>query len=141
MIDSNTYGSLIKQIHDSLEKQANNTMRPHDITMAQFGVLLALNGAENGSMTLKELETALRVAQSTTVGIVSRLEQKRMLHAMGDPDDKRVKRVQITDLGRACCREAEISMAHAEETILSGLTDTERSIFQTLLLKVRDNLQ
>ncbi len=141
MIDSNTCGSLIKQIHDSLEKQANNTMRPHDITMAQFGVLLALYGAESGFMTLKELEAAIHVAQSTMAGIVSRLEQKKMLYAMGDPQDKRVKRVQITDMGRACCREAKVSMAQAEETILSGLTDAERSIFHTLLLKVRDNLQ
>lgn len=141
MIDSNTCGSLIKQIHDSLEKQANNAMRPHGLTMSQFGVLLALDSAENGSMSLKELETVLHVAQSTTAGIVARLEQKGMLYALGDPGDKRVKRVQITDMGHTCCLDAEVSMAQAEETILSGLTDAERSIFHTLLLKVRDNLQ
>lgn len=141
MMDSNTCGSLIKQIHDSLEKQANNAMRPHDITMSQMAVLLALDGAEGGSMSLKELEASLHVAQSTTAGIVARLEQKGMLRATGDPEDRRVKRVQITDMGRACCREGETGMARAEETILSGLTDAERSIFHTLLLKVRDNLQ
>lgn len=140
-MDANACGALIKQIHDSLEKKANNTMRPHDITMSQFGVLLALDGAQGGAMSLKELETTLHVAQSTTAGIVSRLEQKGMLRAIGDPEDRRVKRVQITDTGRACCREGEAGMAEAEATILSGLTDAERSIFHALLLKVRDNLQ
>lgn len=140
MTDPNACGSLIKQIHDSLEKQANNAMRPHGLTMSQFGVLLTLN-AEGGSMSLKELERALRLAQSTTAGIVSRLEQKGMLEALGDPGDKRMKLVRITEAGRGCCQEAEVNMTQAEETILSGLTDTERSIFHTLLLKVRDNLQ
>ena len=140
MVDANACGSLIKQIHDSLEKQANSAMRPHDLTMSQFGALLAINGAESGSMSLKELESVLHVAQSTTAGIVSRLEQKGMVTALGDPGDKRVKRVVITDAGRSCCQEAEISMAQAEETILCRLTDAERSIFHTLLLKVRDNL-
>ena len=66
-------GGLIKQIHDALEKSANNAMRPQGMTMAQYGVLLALNRAEDGTLPLKELEQLLRVAQSTAAGIVARL--------------------------------------------------------------------
>lgn len=141
MIDSNIFGSLIKQIHDSLEKQANNAMRPYGVTMSQFGALLALNSEESKEMPLKELEATLRVAQSTTAGIVSRLEQKGLVEGFEDDRDRRVKRIRITEAGRQCCQDAKIHMAQAEEIILSGLTDAERSIFQTLLLKVRDNLQ
>ena len=54
MTDQNTCGALIKQIHDELEKNANNAMRAHDITMAQCGALLILNGASEKQMTLKE---------------------------------------------------------------------------------------
>ena len=103
-------GGLIKQIHDALEKSANNAMRPQGMTMAQYGVLLALNRAENGTLPLKELEQLLRVAQSTAAG-------------------------------EACCRQAERNMEQTEANLLSGLTETERSIFLTLLKKVRDTLQ
>ncbi len=47
MTKQNTCGALIKQIHDELEKNANNTMRANGITMAQCGLLLCENDAEN----------------------------------------------------------------------------------------------
>ena len=116
-------------------------MRPQGMTMAQYGVLLALNRAEDGTLPLKELEQLLRVAQSTAAGIVARLEQKGFVEGFGDPADRRVKLVRITAAGEACCRQAERNMEQTETNLLSGLTETERSIFLTLLKKVRDTLQ
>lgn len=37
MSSRNACGSLIKQIHDELEQQANNALRPQGLTMAQVG--------------------------------------------------------------------------------------------------------
>lgn len=42
MPDYSDIGFCIKQIHDRLEKQANNAMRSSDLTMMQVSVLLAL---------------------------------------------------------------------------------------------------
>jgi len=140
MVNQNSCGSMIKQIHDELEKNANNAMRVHDITMAQCSALLMLNGAPDRQMALKELERELRVAQSTAAGIVSRLEQKGLAEGFGSPEDKRVKMVRITQQGIECCQRAERNMEQAENMLLSGLTETEQSIFLSLLKKVRDSL-
>ena len=43
MMLQDTCGALIKQIHDELEKNANNTMRADGITMAQCTLLLTLH--------------------------------------------------------------------------------------------------
>lgn len=140
MIDQNSCGALIKQIHDELEKNANNAMRVHDITMAQCSALLILNGAPEKQMALKELERRLRVAQSTAAGIVTRLEQKGLVEGFGSPDDKRIKMVRITQQGIECCQRARQNMEQAETMLLSGLTITEQDIFLSLLKKVRDTL-
>ncbi|MGN1059596.1 MAG: MarR family winged helix-turn-helix transcriptional regulator, partial [Clostridia bacterium] len=92
-------GELIKQIHGELEKNANNAMRPLGLTMAQLGALLALNRAEEGQLSLKELEQYLHVAQSTAAGIVARLEQKGFVEGFGSASDRRVKLVRITPAG------------------------------------------
>ena len=130
-------GALLKQINDELGKRANNAMRPQDVTMTQFSVLMALR---HSSMPLKELEQSLHVAQSTAVGVVARLEKKGFIVSLNDPDDKRIKRIRITDAGVECCRAAEKNMNQAEEELLAGLTETEREIFRMLLCKVRDSL-
>ena len=77
-------GSLIKIIHDSFEREANNTMRPQGLTAAQGTALQILFNEGNGQMTLKEFEKHLHVAQSTTAGIVSRLEQKGFVKCLGE---------------------------------------------------------
>ena len=93
-------GTLLKQIHDALEKQANNSLRADGLTMAQVGVLLMLDRAEHRQMPLKELEKALHVAQSTAAGIVSRLEQKGLVESFGDAEDRRVKVVRLSGRSR-----------------------------------------
>ena len=35
-------GTLIKRIHDKMEKKANNSLRSQDLTMAQLGALMEL---------------------------------------------------------------------------------------------------
>ena len=142
MIDEReSCGGLIKQIHDALERNANNAMRPQGMTMAQFGVLLALRWEEDGTLPLKVLEQRLHVAQSTAAGIVARLEQKGFVESFGDLADRRVKLVGITAEGESCCREAHRDMEQTETALLSGLTEAERDILLVLLKKVRDGLE
>lgn len=140
MINQNTCGAIIKQIHDELEKNANNALRPQGLTMAQVGTLLALKDMPEGQCSLKEMEQILHVAQSTAAGIVVRLEQKGLVEGFGSPEDKRIKMVRITSAGQECCIQAEQSMEATEKRLLSGLTETESSIFYSLLVKVRDSI-
>lgn len=140
MKNQNTCGALVKQINDELGKRANNALRPHNLTMAQMQVLLTLDDVSSGQMSLKDLEQSLHVAQSTAAGIVSRLEQKGLIEALGDPEDKRVKKVRITAKGLERCREADQNMEETETYILSRLTETEQEILLTLLKKVRDSI-
>lgn len=133
-------GRLLKQINDELRKSANNAMRPQGMTMAQLAALVALDRAPEKQCSLKELEQSLRVAQSTAAGIVSRLEQKGFVVSFGDAADRRIKLARITPEGAECAQGARREMAAAEERLLSGLTETEREIFYTLLRKVRDSL-
>ena len=134
-------GALVKQIHDALEKDANNMMRPKGLTMAQFSVLMILRETEGLQAPLKELEHALHVAQSTAAGIVSRLEQKRYVTCYTSQEDRRIKMVRLTQEGLDCCRHSDQVMAETEDRILSGMTQAEQDIFYVLLKKVRDSLQ
>ena len=134
-------GTLIKQISDELRKMADNKMRSQDMTMAQIGALLALYHTREKQLSMKQLEKELHIAQSTTAGIISRLERKGLVDGSGDAEDKRVKLVRITQAGITRVLEAEQDMNHAEEALLSSLTETERDILYSLLKKVRKSLK
>lgn len=140
MMDQNACSALLKQLHDEMEKNANNAMREDGVTMAQCGALLMLDGASEKQLPLKELEQQLRVAQSTAAGIVARLQKKGLVEGCRSFDDKRIKMVRITPQGMEVCQHAQQNMKQAEESLLAGLTETERGIFLSLLKKVRDTL-
>jgi len=131
-------GKMIKRIHDALEKKVNNSLRLHDLTMAQVGVLLELYHTPEKQMPLKKLECILHVAQSTVAGIVVRLEQKGFVESFGDAADRRIKVARITQAGEACCLQADTNMEEMEKKLLSPLTEVEQTIFLELLEKICD---
>ena len=134
-------GMLFKQIHDSLEKQANTSLRAQGLTMAQMWVLVELSLTPDRQMSLKEMERRLHVAQSTAAGIVARLEQKGFVEGYGDIQDRRIKMLRITPAGESCCQRADQNLAKTETLLLSGLTEAEQSILFDLLKRVVNNLE
>ncbi len=141
MLTSLPSGQLIKLLHDRLEKQANNTLRAQDLTMMQISVLMELQKTEQKQLSMKELERKFCIAQSTVAGIISRLEQKGFVEAFGDAADKRVKLVHITPAGEACCREAAGYMEQAEQTLLRGFSEEEKTTFNLLLTRAAENMR
>ena len=134
-------GFLIKQIHDRLEKRANNALRSQGLTLMQMSVLMALQETEERQLSMKAMERHFQVAQSTIAGIVARLEQKGFVEAFGDASDKRIKLVRITPEGNACCEEGSYYREEAEETLLQGFTKEERAILNALLVRAADNVK
>lgn len=133
-------GRLIKQINDELERDANNNLREIGMTVAQLDLLRYLNREDDGSLTMKEVEKKLHVAQSTATGIAMRLELKKLITARGDESDRRIKVITITPEGRAVCMRAKASIQAVEKRMLSALTEEEQVQFVAMLQKVRDSL-
>lgn len=141
MRGNRSYGKLIKQINDTLEKHANNSLRGHDLTMSQLSALIELDQLPEKQTSFKELERILHVAQSTTAGIITRLEQKGMVESFGDAADKRIKNVKITPLGEQQCEDAKQNMVASEALLLSGLTRNEQDALYGMLLKICNTLK
>lgn len=136
----NTAGNMIREINDELARQANNALRADGLTLSQMGVLTHLDTAPDGLMTIGDLGRKLHVTQPTMSGLVSRLEKKRLVKVLGDPEDRRVRNILITQQGRGVCRRGEGHMREHEERLLGSLTSEERTEFLRLLGKVRDGL-
>lgn len=130
-------GTLLKQIHDIMEKNANNVLREQDLTISQSGVLVLLDEKEGKTASFKELEKDYGVSQPTMVGILNRLVQKDFVEVLTDSEDKRIRKAHLTQKGVDKCKEGYKHMNSAEEQLLKSLTDDEKKELGRLLLKVR----
>lgn len=138
MIQEEAYGVLIHQIHNIIEKNVNNQLRKKGLTLSQMNVLIALVSVSEKKLSFKELEKRLTLAQSTTAGLISRLEQKGLVSVLGDRDDKRIKYVEITAPGIKYCEDAKLEMNDTEEKLVACLSEEERKTFLSLLKKVNN---
>lgn len=134
------YVLMIKQIHDSIEKTANNELRADGLTIMQIAILIELSNASGKKLTMKQLEKIFSVAQPTIAGLVSRLEQKNLIETHGVPEDRRVKAVSITNKGIDCCEEAKKHMLETNQRLLSGFSAEEQKLFWEFLKRAADNV-
>lgn len=134
--ETNTCGMLIRQINNALEKRVNNQLKEKGLTLSQMSALIEILNTPSKKLTFKELEKCLSLAQSTTAGLISRLEQKKLVSVSGDTDDRRIKYVEITSSGEKFCNEARLEMEHTEKILLENLSAREKKSLLSLLEEV-----
>ena len=120
---------------------AAGVLRQYDLTMVQMGALTLLNMKGNGECTFKEFEQLLHLAQSTTVEIVKRLEQKNYVTTFTDAQDKRIKKVRITQVGIDLSDRTVDMVRGMNRKMFSGLSEEEIETFVNVTKKIYTNIQ
>lgn len=134
------YGLYIKKISDAMAKRANRSLQAHNLTLSQSLMLMTLADSEKKTHSLKELEAHFHVAQSTMAGLVARLERKGMLKTLSDPEDRRVKLVQLTRAGYETSQACLADIHQDEEALTCRLSDEEKALLMDMLRRVYASL-
>lgn len=130
-------GALIKQLDLALERQMNRSLSTSGLTRSQAFMLNALVW-HGGRATLKELEADSGVAQSTSWGVVKRLEEKGLVRIEPDPNDARAKVASLTPKGRAECENGRRNAQRLEEHFRDVFAPEEHAQFEAYLERMLD---
>lgn len=132
---------LIRRLHLSMARQSNNVLRQHGLTMPQLLALLLLSDSPEKVLSLKELERQMQTSQPDVAGVAVRLAMKGLVERFVDENDRRVKRVHITEQGERYCAAARDEMRRAEAALLADMTGAEKESFRALLEKAARTLE
>src|SRR5439155_95083 len=94
-----TVGYLVAMVRRRLNLLYSDALRPLRLTTRQFGVLSRL-WREDGQ-TVDALVAALYTDQSSLSRVLERMVKARLVVRHLDPEDKRLRRISLTDRGRA----------------------------------------
>ncbi len=136
MSQSNNHITSFQMLYNIIQKKCQNAVKDIDITMSQGGVLAVIMESPNGELSLKELEKKLKLSQSVTAGLVTRLEQKGFVESFGSKEDKRIKILRITTLGKEKCSVGQKILVRTEKEILAPLTENEKDKMYEILEKL-----
>ncbi|TSE19480.1 HTH-type transcriptional repressor NicR [Tepidimonas alkaliphilus] len=127
-------GHAIRRLHQIAVGIFLQETAAHGITPVQYAALQAVHN-EPG---LDQRSLAGRIAQdtSTTAGVVERLQARGWLRREPDPADRRVRRLTLTEAGRALLAQVVPDMQRAQARILAPLDAAEQVQFMALLQRL-----
>jgi MarR family 2-MHQ and catechol resistance regulon transcriptional repressor len=131
--------TALSRAHALIQGKAANDVARYGLTSAEFGVLEAVY--RNGPMALGEIQGELLVSSGGITYLVDRLERRGIVKRRAAPEDRRVRRVELTRKGMQLIQEIFPQHAQRLEQLLSGLTSREQLRTTALLERLRLHAQ
>lgn len=127
----------IMRAHQLFLAQANEVLKPFDLTFARYEVLawLAWN-AECGSLSLSQIGERLQVTPATVTNAIDRLEADDLVRRLPHPNDARSTLAEITSRGRRAVAAATTEL-NTKVFEAVGLSQDEMDSLIGLLFKIR----
>jgi DNA-binding MarR family transcriptional regulator len=108
------------QFRDGLRRflrWSEDEARRSGLTPAQHQLLLAIRGHHGGAPSVGDIAEHLLLRHHSVVELVDRAGNAGLVERRADPDDHRIVRLALTELGEA--RLTELSAAHLDELVRS----------------------
>lgn len=132
-------GYQFKLISDKLKVHADADLKNQGLTLAQSRVLTFLN-EQDGIATQKEIEDYLQVSHPTVVGLVSRMEQNKLVETWFDPENRRNKMVRLTEKSKKIGENMDEVTEQHDKALLNGLSEQEQAELNRMLNIILKNL-
>ncbi len=105
-----------------------------DLTPVQYAALTAIGVQPDLDAT--RLSQLIALDRSTTGSVLERLEAKALVRRSPDAGDRRVKRLRLSEAGRALLRAVDAAVERAQQRIVAPLRPEERRTFIRLLTQL-----
>lgn len=128
-------GHLIRRLHQLSTATFSDRMKAagFDLTSVQFAALQIIG--ETPGIDQASLAQQIAYDRATIGGVVDRLERKGWVSRTINPDDKRARKVTLTDSGMATLQAVRPIIDALQRDILTQLNDDERAVFIKLAIK------
>ena len=105
-----------------------------DLTPVQYAALTAIGLQPDVDAT--RLSQLIALDRSTTGSVLERLEAKTLVVRVPSAQDRRVKRLRLSEAGHALLRKVDAAVQRAQRRIVAPLRPDERKVFIRLLTQL-----
>ena len=132
-------GQKIKIISNTFSRAVNCATADLGLTGPQSFILGFLLVHRDDPPCQHDIETKFNLKHPTVTGILQRLEEKGMVTFSPDENDKRMKRIRITEDGISLGASTAAVLDSTEAALTSDLSDDELAELNLLLDKIVSN--
>jgi MarR family transcriptional regulator, lower aerobic nicotinate degradation pathway regulator len=126
-----TPGHLLRRAHQQATAMFVAACSEYDLTTVQYAALTAIDQYPGVDAT--RLSGLISLDRSTIGGVMDRLESRALLSRVPDKQDRRIKLLYLTPLGKSILDEAEDRVLEVTAQILDPLSVKDRATLLRLL--------
>jgi len=132
------FGFLIHDIARLMRTEFDQTMKPLGLTRSQWWVLAYL--LRKDGPTQKELGDILDISKVTLSGLINRLEARGWVERRPDSEDRRAKRIFLTDQASKLTLQMKKDGLHLVQNITQEMSPDEHDQLVDLLVGIKMTL-
>ena len=136
---ANKLQELISEVHNCCKDRFSHEAKAFNMPQAELKCLMLFEGHKY--LTGIEVAGMLEVAKSRAAVIIENLEKKGLVQRSPDPNDARVKLINLTPKGQRKVREIEDFMFDLHQQLLRQITPTQRTSVITALETLRSSME
>ena len=129
----------LRRIIRAVDIHSHKLSSRHNVTGPQLGCLVAIQ--EEGPLTSAQLAKKVYLSPSTLVGIVDRLEEKKLVQRRRDASDRRRVHISITPSGEELVAAAPSLLQETLSSALKELPEIEQVSITLALEKLVDLME
>lgn len=130
-----------KRIHLMFERDLNQMMRRFDLTAGQARVMIFLAETARRELCQRDIERHFGLSNPTVTGLLRRMEHKGIIEARPDPEDRRYKRLFLTEKGGEMAEMVGEHIRENDRKLVQGMSPEEEDALRRLLCRVMENMQ
>lgn len=138
MLNNSLFFHYNLQFSRTFTKKLNEQLAKVDLFHSQWLIVYFLK--QNGSSTLVEISSYLNVEKPTVTRTVNRLEERKLIERILG-NDKRERRIQLTDLGERTYLDAKKAVEEFEIQLMKDLPEEDRVATLRTLKFLQEKLQ
>ena len=127
------------RVHSGIVRELNTELElTHALPLAHYEVLLYLDAAPCGKLTMSELAQSVLLSQSGVTRLVDRLVRSGLVVREGCSEERRVMYARLTDEGREALIEARPTLIEGvRQRFLARFDDAELDVLADAWERVR----
>ncbi len=135
---SRNFGFILNDVARLMRTTFDRRVKALGLTRSQWWVLNHL--FRNDGATQSELAEILEIEKATLGRLLDRMEQKGWIRREGHADDRRAKRVFLTDEVEPAIKTMRAAAAEVRRETMAGLSAAQQTQFVDALLAIKANL-
>jgi DNA-binding MarR family transcriptional regulator len=135
------FGFLVHDVSRMRRTLFDDVMRSRGVTRSQWSVLATLSRVGADGMMQVDISRHMDVGKVTIGGLIDRLEAAGYVERRLDAEDRRARRVFITDQGFEVIAEMQKVGSKLNKSILAGVSPEHQRITEETLAQVKANIR